>query len=191
MEKLNHKTYRKDLAEKLKDMRSSDEEHPEHSRAKTHGYLERDQETNEYNEAEKQHRLEKKFEKENPKIVTMKRLLEEAGSAAELDLFSEGGVLQVTINPEISKDIDRVLRIVRGKLDYSALSKEIDTDFWTDKYFNEHFEGPDYYRSPSESFDVVILSYIEPEKLNKDENGYVPTRVRFKTIVNQGSPAHP
>lgn len=48
MEKQPHEEYRDDLAEKLKEIRNSDIENPEITKAKAQGYLEHAQSTNEY-----------------------------------------------------------------------------------------------------------------------------------------------
>lgn len=58
MEKFDHQEYRDELAHKLKDIRNSDSENVAKTHAKAEGFLESQQETDEYKKAEIKHREE-------------------------------------------------------------------------------------------------------------------------------------
>lgn len=55
MEKSKHQEYRDHLADKLKGLRSSDDEHSDLSRSKAEGYLEAKKETDEYQDSKRKH----------------------------------------------------------------------------------------------------------------------------------------
>jgi hypothetical protein len=71
MEKQPHQEYRDELADKLKEIRNSDEENPEIVKAKAQGYLDAKKETEEYTEAEINHKLENQSREKNEEIAKM------------------------------------------------------------------------------------------------------------------------
>jgi len=97
MEKLPHQEFRDDLADKLREIRNSDEENADEAKAKAAGYLMAKQETGEYKDSHKEHAV----------LNTRKNKLEEA----------KQGFVEL-------KDNNTVIKVGSGEMTLGSIFKE-------------------------------------------------------------------
>jgi hypothetical protein len=133
MEKVGQEEYRDNLAEKLREIRNSNPDAPEISQAEARGYLMAREETEEYKEAEKIHRLSSVAERLNPIVDSAIEGYSASDSAKHL--FGEWGI--ASLQHEFSKDREIIYIDLIGT-DGTRLGTSISVESWVAAGLAQH-----------------------------------------------------
>lgn len=183
MEKPNE--YRDDLANKLREIRNSDEENPELAKAKAEGYLEAKKESNEYVEAkkDKQEMASFKHSLENKEKMTAEDVLTAVEAYLEKDFDRAEMLEKIESGMEAVDDAYSKGVVFKNTTDFFAKNVQIDPS-----YFGRANENPrDFvwyvYKSKIFSEDVKKINSLL-EVLNKIDNIDERKKVISSTVGN-------
>ncbi|MEI7463188.1 MAG: hypothetical protein WCK03_02205 [Candidatus Taylorbacteria bacterium] len=120
MEKLPHEEYRDNLAEKLKEIRNSEENPSDISRAKAQGYLDAKKETKDYEESKRSHKNDL-----TPKEKEQEQILIKKEEEIAINKFMEGlevGEMRLDVAREKIEELNKSLR--QGEKQWRPAYKE-------------------------------------------------------------------